>query len=290
MKRIPALFLFAALLACKHDPAPVDAGSSKGTAAAHGDTAAKGGPDTSGAATLRPACGEFVSNAVPPVALRYAAMARAIEAGQDRTTSFEAFWKLSDSARTEIDCHLMPRVEDHDSSFSDSIYQQIQSLLPLENITREEQIFAEPDFEKFQALARLRGTPDDTLFFHLLAKWFYRTNAWVWNQQDCDACWCDRIGDPAVVDGYLAFEGYLKTHGNRYGWFIRPRLRDLDTTFSRSHEACRSRAEETKGLRASQKRLPAGHPLRLAIDTLLTRIGKKDPAVTFGHEPGGQGE
>lgn len=288
MRRIPALFLFAALLACKQDPAPADAAPSKDTTAAQVDTAAKAGPDTSGSSYQRPACGEFQSNTVPPVALRYAAMAKAIESGQDRTTSFEALWKLSDSARTEIECHLMP--SDHDSSFSDSIYNRLQTLLPMENITREEQIFAEPDFEKFQELARLRGTPDDTLFLHLMSKWFYRTNAWVWNQQDCDVCWCDRIGDPAVVDGYLAFEGYLKTRADRYGWFVRPRLRDLDTGFSRYHQACGSRTEETKGLKASQKRLAAGHPLRLAIDTLLAKIGRKDPTITFDNGPDRRGE
>jgi len=281
MKRIPALFLFAALLACKHDPEPAKAAPAQDTAAARVDTAAKASSDTAKPVTPRPACGELEKDAVPPVAQRYAKLAQDIQAGRSKE-SLETLWKVADSARYEIECHL--------SQYSDTVYQQLQTLLTLEDITREEQEFSEPSIEKYQELARLRGTPDDTQFLHLISKWFYRKDAWIWNQQDCDVCWCDRIGDPAVVDGYLAFEGYLKGHADRYGWFIRPRLRDLDTTFSRYHQACGSRAKETKGLKASQKRLPAAHPLRLAIDTLLIKIGKKDPTITFDHEPGGQGE
>ena len=283
MKPILTLFLFAALLACKPDPAPADAAPTKDTAlaSAHGDTAMTPGTDTAASAPLIPTCGELEKDIVPPIALRYARLAQDIREGRSKE-SLESLWKVGDSARGEIECHLF--------QYSDTVYQQLQTLLTLEDITREEQVFSEPSIEKYQELARLRGTPEDTMFLHLMSKWFYRTNAWIWNQQDCDACWCDRIGDSAVVDGYLAFEGYLKGHANRYGWFIRPRLRDLDTTFSRSHEACRSRAEETKGLKASRKRLPANHPLRLAIDTLLVKIGKKDPAITFDHEPGSQKE
>ncbi len=80
MKRIPALFLFAALLACKPDPEPVDTAPAKDTAvsSAHSDTALKPGTDTTESASLRPVCGELEKDTVPAIALRYAKLSHGV--------------------------------------------------------------------------------------------------------------------------------------------------------------------------------------------------------------------